>query len=113
MRYYDKPSAKRRRAGKLGAFDFGEHFAVRLGVGMLKIFEQAAAFAHFAKESSARRVILLVLLKMLAQFRDFGSENADLHLRRTCVVRVRGILFDKILLLLFAKHNSLFGRKGE
>ena len=67
---------------------------VALAVGRSEVLQQAVALADEKEEATTRRVILLVGLEVVLEFRDAGGDRRDLHFGGSGVLRVVTAGFD-------------------
>lgn len=92
--------------------EFSHEVVVRFGVFAFEVFHQAPPFADFLDQPAARRVVFLVRLQVLDELAHFRTQERDLDLRRTRVIRVGLEFFDDFLLLaLFEHRNGGFAMK--
>ena len=71
-----------------------DEFAVVLDVLTGDIVEQTATLADHQHQATAAVVVALVHLEMFSQVGDPLGEQSDLHIGRTGVTRLCGVLFD-------------------
>lgn len=74
-----------------------EHLLVLLRLVHAEVREQFAALGNLAEQSPAGGVILLVLLEVIREHRDFLRKNSDLNLRRARILFVELAIRDQLL----------------
>src|SRR5215475_9975513 len=72
--------------------------AVALDVGLVQVVQQPTTLTHEEQQTTTRVVVVLVLLEVIGQVADAVTEQRDLHLGRTGVALLRGVLRDDLLL---------------
>ncbi len=86
-----------------------QDFLVRGRLVHLQVREVLAAGSNHTEETTACGVILLVFLQVLSQFLDLLCEKSDLDLRRACVLVVKLVLGDELLLVRVLESHKRMG----
>ena len=86
------------RKNLLTKAQFSDDGTVPLNVLLLEVVEQVSSVADHLQQAAAGMMVLFVDLHMLGQVVDPFSQKGDLHLGRTGIPFMLGILLDNSVL---------------
>lgn len=86
-------------------FDDG---TVSFNIVFLQISQKISSVTYHFKKATVRMAILRVNLKVSVKLIDSGGEKSYLHLRRTGVSLMNGIVGNNLLLLIFCHFFHSF-----
>ena len=86
--------------------EFFDEGAISLNIRLLEVSEKVSSVTYHFEKSAVGVIVMRVLLDVLVQVVDAGSQNSDLDLRRTGVALVGGILSHDGLLFFFGHFVS-------
>ena len=88
----------------------GDNGTIALDIRLLQIRQQVLSLTDHLQQAAAGVMILLMGAQMLGQVADALGQNRNLHLGRTGVALMNGILFDNRIFLFFQHENSTFSK---
>ena len=86
----------------------GNDGAVALNVDLGQVVEKVSPLANHLQQAAAGMMVFLVLAQVLGQVVDTLGQHGNLHLRRTGVALMAGILLDNLGLFSLCHGNSTF-----
>ena len=81
---------------------------VSFNIVFLQISQKVSSVTYHFKKAAVRMAILRVNLKVSVELVDSGGEKSYLHLRRTGVSLMNGIIGNNLLLLIFCHFFHSF-----
>jgi hypothetical protein len=88
--------------------EFGQNALITLGASALEVSQQPPAFRHKDQQSPSRRMVFLMCLEVLCQFRDTRCQQCDLDFRRPGV-GLMGLVPGDYLPFCFSRQCHLKG----